>query len=170
MKDYYIWDKDAVLEVASIFDSMVEFRRAYHGAYKHATRHGYLDEVRAVVIPEIKEINSLVRKLKMELDSSRRHFLTAQKARAIGNFTIESDNAEAPIGNYLDHDIGQWEQAAEEREDRALDWIEAITKHGNEEQVAAAWDLFQGHQVRGRLGIAPRRSRRGTNTQRQGGK
>ena len=170
MKDYYLWDKDAVLEVASIFDSMVEFRMAYHGAYKHASRHGYLDEVRAVVIPEVTDIDSLMRKLRMELDSSRRHFLTAIKTRAVGNFSVEDDSGEAPIGNYLDHDIGHWEQAAEEREDRALDWVEAICKHGTDDDIAAAWAMFADHQERGRLGIAPRRARRGINTQRQGGK
>lgn len=170
MTNYYYWDKEAVLEIASIFDSMVEFKKAYVGAYKHATRHGYLDEVRAVVIPRVTDPKILLQKLRMELDASRRAFLTATRTRNIGSFCLEDDSAEVPIGTYLDHDIGQWEQVGEEREDRALDWIAEIAEHGTDEHLAAAWEMYAEHQVGGRLGIAPRRSRRAISTHQQGGK
>ena len=170
MSTYMKWDKDSVLQIASIFDSMVEFRLAYHGAYRHAARHGYLDDVRYVVIPRITDPEIMMRKLRMELDSSRRCFFTATRTRNFGAFSTEDAGAEAPIGNYLDHDIGQWEQAGEERECRALDWLTEIATHGTDEQLATAWEMYADHQTRGRLGNAPKMSRREMNTQRQGGK
>ena len=172
MKEYYKWDKDAVLELASIFDSMVEFRLAYTGAYKYAVRHGFLDEVRAIVLRETEDVDELKRRITMELDSSRRHFLTANRTRAVG--TISNDETtsyvDTQVGNYLDHDISHWEQAGEEREERALHWIEQLIKHGTEEDIAAAWEQYGDHQRHGRSGNTKRRLRRGTNTQRQGGK
>lgn len=172
MSQYYKWDKDAVLELASIFDSMVDFRLSYHGAYKYATRHGFLDEVRAIVLRETEDVDELKRRLTMELDSSRRHFLTANRSRSVG--TVANDettgHVDIQVGNYLDHDISHWEQAGEEREERALDWIEQLIKHGTEEDVAAAWEQYGEHQVYGRLGNTKKRLRRGTNTRRQGGK
>lgn len=171
MREYYQWDLDAVLEVASLFDSMVEFRKAYSGAYKFATRHGHLEEVRNVVIRETTDIEELKRRVTMELDSSRRHFLTANKTRMVGTPSTEEDSySEAQMGNYLDHDITHWEQAGEEREERALHWISKVIEHGTEADVAEVWRQFQEHQEFGRRGSQARRARRGTNTQRQGGK
>lgn len=171
MKYYYKWDKDAVLELASIFDSMVDFRLAYTGAYKYATRHGFLDEVRAIVLRETGDVDELKRRITMELDSSRRHFLTANRTRTVGTFTNEEDSYnEFQIGNYLDHDISHWDQAGEEREERALDWIEQLIEHGTEQDIADAWKQYGEHQIYGRLGNTKKRTRRGINTQRQGGK
>lgn len=169
MRDYYKWDKDAVLELASIFTSMVEFRKAYQGAYKFATRHGFLDEVRAIVTPTTTDVEELKRRVEMELDSSRRHFFTASKTRMIGTDLLEKET-DIALGNYLDHDISHWEQAGEEREDRALDWIAQIAKHGSEGDIAEVWEQFRQHQEFGRQGNTERRSRRGINTRSQGGK
>ena len=41
-----------------------------------------------------------------------------------------------------------YDQAAEERSDRALDHIEALQKHGTPEQVKEAWDLYLKYQTK----------------------
>ena len=63
-ENYYKWDKDAVLQMASIFDTIAEFRKAYVGAYKYARRHGFLDQVRGVISRGLYQTNATGHKLK----------------------------------------------------------------------------------------------------------
>jgi hypothetical protein len=146
------WDKDAVLQVASIFDNMVDFRLAYHGAYRHAVRHGYLEAVRSVVLHRNESGDDVLRKLANALGESRRRFGVAAKIRSIGSWANEIGSDE--IGRPLDFDLGQWEQAGEEVEGIALDLIERLQAVGTEAQVAEGWEMYLDHQTNGRYGRA----------------
>ena len=152
-KPYKHWDRESVMVVAGQFESMVDFKNSYIGAYKYATRNGFLDEVNELVTGQ-RCPETLLDMLQRALNESARRFSLARRIRGIGDRQFDSDDfaEESHTGNYLDHDIGHWEQSAEEVEELALNYIERIKRFGDEDDVALAWDMFYTHQLNGRDG------------------
>ena len=151
-KKYFFWDQKAVMAVAGLFETMQEFRDAYIGAYKFATRHGFLDEVNDQITGESSP-ERLLDMLKSALDESSRRYSLARRIRSLGERQPGLEAvAEDGCGNHLDHDIGHWEQSAEEVEERALEYISRIKNFGTDADVALAWDMFYTHQLHGRNG------------------
>lgn len=152
-KPYVRWDKESVMVTAGQFDSMVEFKNCHIGAYKYATRHGFLDEVNELVTGQ-RCPETLLNMLERALNESARRFSLARRIRNIGDRDFEGDyfTDENHTGNHLDHDIGHWEQSAEEVEELALNYIGRIKEFGDEDDVSLAWDMFYTHQLKGRDG------------------
>lgn len=152
-KPYVRWNKDSVMVVAGQFNNMQDFRDAYIGAYKYATRNGFLEEVNELITgqrcPEV-----LLSMLERALNESARRFSQARRMRGIGERRAHGDDfaEEDNTGNHLDHDIGHWEQSAEEAEELALNYIERIKEFGDDDQTALSWDMFYTHQLNGRDG------------------
>jgi hypothetical protein len=164
-KPYIHWNKEAVMLVAGQYDSMVNFKNDYVGAYRHARRRGFLDEVNDLVTGE-RCVETLLNMVTRALSECARRFSLARRMRNIGDQKFERCATEvAPLGNYLDHDISHWDQSAEEVEELALNYIERINQFGNDEDIRLAWDMFYTHQLHGRDG---KRSRALTTVPQQG--
>jgi hypothetical protein len=163
-KPYIHWNKEAVMLVAGQYDSMVSFKNDYVGAYRHARRRGFLDEVNDLVTGE-RCVETLLDMVNRALSECARRFSLARRMRSIGDQKFDAYSEVILVGNYLDHDIGHWEQSAEEVEELALNYIERINQFGNEADISLAWDMFYTHQLNGRDG---KRSRALTTVPRQG--
>lgn len=164
-KPYIHWNKESVMLVAGQYDSMVEFKNNYVGAYRHARRRGFLQEVNELVTGE-RCTETLLDMVNRALSECARRFSLARRMRSMGDQKFDNLSSEVgPLGNYLDHDISHWEQSAEEVEELALNYIERINIFGNDEDIRLAWDMFYTHQLHGRDG---KRSRAPTKIPQQG--
>lgn len=153
------WNEDTVTEAAKQFDTMKEFRQTYVGAYQYARKNGMLEAISFHMDVSDDPIK-LLRDLQRDLTQSARYFAVARKCRNLG--TVAHDKYETEddyiSSTYMDHEIGHWMQAGEEAEHRCLKLIAGIQRHGNEDHLKLAWDMFGHHQTEGRDGQRPKKS------------
>ena len=153
------WDDLSVTETAKLFDTMKEFRLTYPAAYQYARRNGMLADIGFHMDVSDDPIK-LLRDLKRDLDQSARYFAVARKCRNLGTVSHDKHDTDEDYVSavYLDHEIGHWMQAGEEAEERCLKLIAGIQRHGNDDHLKLAWDMFEHHQNVGRDGTRLRRS------------
>ena len=160
-RDHNWWSKSSVMEVASLFSTIKDFRKTYVGAYAYAKKYGFLEEA-TYHMNLSTDPTELLEQMTRDLGASRRHFMTAKNCRNLGDPSNpnldETPEDQRGVGNYLDHDISHWEQCGEEAEDRALRRMYGLNLHGSPEQIAQGWSMFEQHQLWGRQGMAPRNS------------
>jgi hypothetical protein len=143
---YRKWDFNSVMELAQKYSNATQFRKECYAAYKWAHRNGVLKEVTKHMKTTTDPLE-LMRKIKMELDSSRRNYLIACKMQNTDpTAPRDHDDESISAGVHLDFDLSMYDQCAEERSSRALDHIEQLQKVGTPEQVQRAWDLYLDYQ------------------------
>ena len=144
-----VWNYGSVWAEARKYSTITEFKYGSPGAYKWAVRNGVADEVTAFMY-EITNGDKLLHKIEGELGSASRYAKTAYDIWESGPspFFEASDDPELITeGTYMDFEAQMFDQAAVDRSERALDHIEQLQKHGTEEQVKAAWDMYLKYQT-----------------------
>ena len=142
------WDFASVSEEARKYSTVRSFKDNSRGAYKWAQRHGVVEEVTAFM-SEITCPHTLLGRVDGELGSAARYAVVAKRMTDDEPFEyrpVESDPEAISDGNYMDFDAQMYDQAAEERSDKALDAIEALQRYGTPDQVAEAWDMYLDFQ------------------------
>lgn len=144
------WDLESVTTEARKYAKVVDFKAGSRGAYKWAERNGMLKDVTAFM-SEVTDVEELMTRIKQELGSAARSAKIAHDiCENVSDFYVPKDQDPEAIsaGTYLDFDAQMYDQAAEERSDRALDHIEQLQKHGTPEQVKEVWDLYLKYQTK----------------------
>lgn len=144
------WDLEAVTAEARKYTRVVDFKYGSRGAYDWAERNGVVKDVTAFM-SELTDSAELMKRIRQELGSAARSAKVAHDiCENVSDFYVptEHDPEAISAGTYLDFDAQMYDQAAEERSDRALDHIEQLQKHGTPEQVQEAWDLYLKYQNR----------------------
>ena len=143
------WDFESVCAEARKYKTKTEFKYGSSGAFEWAVRNGVIDEVTKFMY-EITDGDVLLEKVAGELGSASRYAKTAYdiwEADPSPFFEASDDPELITEGTYMDFEAQMFDQAAIERSDRALDHIEQLQKHGTEEQVKAAWDMYLKYQT-----------------------
>ena len=143
------WDLESATEEARKYSGITAFKYGSPGAYKWVVRHGLESEVMGFM-SEITDADTLMTRIRQELGTAARHAKVAHDiCENVSDFYVpkEHDPEAISAGTYLDFEAQMYDQAAEERSDRALDHIEALQKHGTPEQIKEAWDLYLKYQT-----------------------
>lgn len=143
------WDFESVCKEARKYKTKTEFKYGSSGAWEWAARNDVIEEVTGFMY-EITDADRLMRKIEGELGSASRYAKTAYDiwdADPSPFFEASDDPELITEGTYMDFEAQMFDQAAIDRSDRALDHIEALQKHGTEEQVKAAWDMYLKYQT-----------------------
>lgn len=144
------WCWDSVQAEARKYKTVRGFKEGSFGAYKWAERNGVLKEVTSFMSVEITSPELLLEKVRGELGSASRYAKVAHdmwEADQSPFYEPSNDPELISEGTYLDFEAQMYDQAGVERSDRALDHIEKLQKHGSEEQVKAAWDMYLKYQT-----------------------
>jgi hypothetical protein len=144
------WDLESVEAEARKYTKVVDFKYGSRGAYDWAERNGLVKQVTAFMA-DITDPAELMTRIRQELGTAARHAKVAHDiCENVSDFYVpkEHDPEAVSAGTYLDFEAQMYDQAAEERSDRALDHIEALRKHGTPEQIAEAWDLYLKYQTK----------------------
>lgn len=142
------WDLASVSEEARKYSTVRAFKEKSRGAYKWAQRHGVVEEVTAFM-SEITCALALLDRLDGELGSAARYAVIAKRMTEDEPFEyrpVESDPEAISDGNFMDFNAQMYDQAAEERSDKALDALGALKQYGTPEQAAEAWDMYLDYQ------------------------
>jgi hypothetical protein len=155
MKGSPRWNEHTVTETAKLFDTMKEFRETYPAAYQYARRNGILAEI-GFHMDVSDDPAQLLRDLLRDLKQAQRFHGVANKCRSMGSPSTKDYETEDEYisSTYMDHEIGHWMQAAEEAEERAMKIIAGLKRHGADDHVKLAWDMFLNYQTKGRQGTA----------------
>lgn len=143
------WDFDSACAEARKYKTKTEFKYGSSGAFEWAVRNDVLGEVTKFMY-EVTDPDELLKRIEGELGSASRYAKTAYDIWESdpSPFYEPSDDPELiSEGTYLDFEAQMFDQAGVERSDRALDHIEQLKKHGNPEQVQAAWDMYLKYQT-----------------------
>ena len=167
------WDIESVTAEARKYSTVRAFKDGSRGAYKWAQRNDMVAEVTAFM-SEITCSRTLLDRIDGELGSAARYAVIAKRMTDDEPFEyrpVDSDPEAISDGNFMDFDAQMYDQAAEERSDKALDAIEALQQYGTPDQVAEAWDMYLDFQ-RGNYERWVKRgatSGKGMPTEKQGG-
>ena len=146
IKQYRKWTFDSVMELAQKYSNATQFRKECRAAYEWAHRNGILKEITAHMKVSTDPLE-LLQKMKTALDSARRSYLVASKMQNTDpTAPKEHDDESISDGVHLDFEISMYDQLAEERSDRALNYVEQLQKVGTPEQIQRAWDLYLDFQ------------------------
>lgn len=153
------WNEHTVTETAKQFDTMKSFRQAFPAAYQFARRNGMLADISFHMDVSADPVK-LLRDLARDLKQASRFYGVAAKCRGMGALSTKEYETEDEYisASYLDHEIGHWMQAGEEAEERCLKLIAGIQRHGDDDQLALAWKMFEHHQTQGRNGYKLKKS------------
>lgn len=142
------WDIESVTAEARKYSTVRAFKDGSRGAYKWAQRNDMVAEVTAFM-SEVTCPTTLLQRIDGELGSAARYAVVAIKITDDEPFeyrVIESDPEAISDGNFMDFQGQIYDQAAQERSEKALDAVEALQEHGTPEQVAEAWDMYLDFQ------------------------
>lgn len=144
------WDLSLVTAEARKYTKVVDFKHSSRGAYKWAERNGILKDITAFM-SEVNDPAELMTRIRQELGTAARHGKVAKDiCDNVSDFYVPADQDPEAVsaGTYLDFDAQMYDQAAEERSDRALDHIEALREHGTPEEINEAWALYLKYQTK----------------------
>ena len=142
------WDLESVAAEARKYTKVVDFKYGSRGAYDWAERNGVLKDVTAFM-SEVTDPAELMARIRQELGTAARHGKVAKDiCENVSDFYVPADQDPEAVsaGTYLDFESQMYDQAAEERSDRALDHIEGLQKHGTPEEIKEAWELYLKYQ------------------------
>ena len=143
------WDFESVCKEARKYKTKTEFKYGSSGAWEWAVRNDVIEEVTGFMY-EITDGQRLLERIEGELGSASRYAKTAYDiwdADPSPFFEASDDPEVITEGTYMDFEAQMFDQAAIDRSERALDHIEQLQKHGTEEQVKAAWDMYLKYQT-----------------------
>ena len=92
---------------------------------------------------------ALLERIDGELGRPQRYAVVAKRITDDELFEyrpVEPDPEAISDGNFMDFEAQMYDQASEERSDKALDAIDALQQHGTPERVAEAWGMYLDFQ------------------------
>lgn len=140
------WDLETATAEAKKYSGITEFKYGTPGAYKWVVRNGFEKEVFGFSSDDPVKLLSIIRG---ELGSASRDAKVCRdmcKYESDFYVTKEHDPESISAGTYLDFEAQMYDQSAEERSDRALNYIEKLQECGTAEQIKKAWDMYLRYQ------------------------
>ena len=142
------WDMESVTAEARKYSTVRAFKHGSRGAYKWAQRNNMMAEVTGFM-SDVTCPRKLMERIDGELGSAARYAVVAKRMTDDEPFEfrpVDSDPEAIGSGTFMDFDAQMYDQAAEERSDKALDALEMMQEHGTPEQVAEAWGMYLDYQ------------------------
>ena len=142
------WDIASVTQEARKYRTVREFKYGTPGAYKWAVRNGVVADITSFM-SEVTCPRTLLERIDGELGSAARYAVVAKRITDDEPFEyrpVEPDPEAISDGNFMDFEAQMYDQASEERSDKALAAIDALQQHGTPERVAEAWGMYLDFQ------------------------
>lgn len=142
------WCYDTAAEEALKYERVIDFKAGCISAYRWAERNGMLQDVTRHMRRVTNPVD-LMQKIESELNSARRNLLIARGMQKTDATTPKEYDPEAiSPGKPIDHDVGLYDQVAQERSERALEHIKKLQEVGTESMILEAWTLYREFQRR----------------------